>query len=205
MTTFYLVQHGAKIQSGGDPPLSALGVAQAHRTAAYLRGQHITRLFSSPLRRAAETARVLADTLGLPIALDERLRERMNWGTSPEPQSLEAFLADWARASAERDFRPACGDSSRVAGARLLALLDELAGRYAGARVALVTHGGVTLDAVRNLFPEAQLARFHRAVLAAGPTGCAITRLIHQDDGYALDALASVAHLPAAMRTSHRP
>jgi len=205
MAIFYLVQHGAKIQAAGDPPLSALGFAQARRTAAHLRGQHVTRLFSSPLRRAAETAQVLADTLGLPIAPDERLRERMNWGTSPEPQSLEAFLADWARASSERDFRPASGDSSRVAGARLLAFLDELASQYAGERVALVTHGGVTLDVIRNLFPEAQLARLNQTVLATGPAGCAITRLIHQDDGYALDALASVAHLPAALQTSHWP
>lgn len=71
--------------------------------------------------------------------------------------------------------------------------------------MALVTHGGVTLDAVRNLSPEAQLARLNRAVLATGPTGCAITRLVHRGDRYTLAALASVVHLPAAMRTAHRP
>lgn len=205
MTIFYLVQHGAKLEGAGDPPLSALGVAQAQLTAAYLRGQHITRLFSSPLRRATETVRVLADTLGLPICLDDRLRERMNWGAGPEPQALEAFLADWARATTDRDFRPSSGDSSRAAGARLLALLDELAGRYAGERVALVTHGGVTLDAVRNLFPDTQLGRLNPQVLATGPAGCAITRLVHRDGGYELDALASVDHLPAAARAPHQP
>ena len=138
MISYYLVQHGEKVNHPGDPPLSAVGLAHARLTALYLRDRHITRLFSSPLRRAVETAHVLADTLGLLVGIDDRLRERMNWGASPEPQTLESFLAEWARASVERDFRPAAGDASHAAGARLLALLDELAGRCDGERVALV-------------------------------------------------------------------
>lgn len=205
VTIFLLVQHGEKIRAAGDPPLSPLGIAQARQTAAYLRGQRVTRLYSSPFRRATETAQVLADALALPICLDERLRERMNWGGGPEPQSLEAFLADWTRATAERDFRPPSGDSSRAAGARLIALLDELAVRHPCEWVALVTHGGVTLDAMRNLFPEEQLARLNLAVLTNGPDGCAITRLVRRSDGYALDALASTAHLPDVLRAPHQP
>src|SRR5205823_4890268 len=64
---------GARLTGWGDPELDALGMAQAR-----LVGRHLARtcrpelLFSSPLRRALETARRIGLECGLePIALDD--------------------------------------------------------------------------------------------------------------------------------------
>src|SRR5436309_10541667 len=86
---FYLVQHGSRETTAGDPELSAVGIVQARLTARHLAGLHIARLYSSPLRRARETAEIIAGELGLALHLDGRLRERMNWGDGASPQTRE--------------------------------------------------------------------------------------------------------------------
>lgn len=86
----YLVRHGQtefnnerRIQGHVDSPLTALGVRQARAVAGLLedliRGEPGWRIVSSPLGRAASTAQIIGERLGLSVELDERLRE-MSWG-----------------------------------------------------------------------------------------------------------------------------
>jgi probable phosphoglycerate mutase len=86
----YLVRHGQtefnrerRIQGHVDSPLTELGVRQASAIAGLLadlvRGEPGWRVVSSPLGRAAATADVIAERLGVPVELDERLKE-MSWG-----------------------------------------------------------------------------------------------------------------------------
>jgi len=56
VTLIYLVQHGDKERLAGDPGLTELGRGQAGATARWLQGAGLQALFSSPLRRARETA-----------------------------------------------------------------------------------------------------------------------------------------------------
>lgn len=204
-TDFYLVQHGEKQRAAGDPPLSAAGIAQAQLTARYLRDKGIARVVCSPLRRTRETARFIAAALDLPVQIDDRLRERMNWGDSPDPWTLGAFLAEWERATAERDFKPASGDSSRAAGARLQACLEDLSRQYAGERIVLVVHGGITVDGLRNLFTDAYLRGIQPDLIESGVRGCAITHLRRRGSACELLALGSVAHLLTLEHTTQRP
>jgi broad specificity phosphatase PhoE len=202
---FYLMQHGSHETTDGDPGLSAAGIEQAQLTARHLASLRIARLYSSPLRRARETADIIAGVLGLALHLDGRLRERMNWGDGASPQTRGAFLVEWDRATWDRDFAPSSGDSSRAAGTRLASLLDELA-RQGGRDAALVTHGGVTVDLLRNLFAD-EVIRGHNPdvdVITSGVPGCAITHLVRDGNAYEVRALASVAHLPAQRRTPRR-
>ena len=100
MTTIYLVQHAEKERVPGDPGLTELGRGQAAVTAGWLQRMELHALYSSPLRRAQETAEPIARVTGLPVQLDSRLRERWNWdGTQP----FDAFLADWDRSTQDRD------------------------------------------------------------------------------------------------------
>lgn len=195
-TTFYLIQHGEKEPTPGDPPLTDRGRWQAHQTALALRDKGIRHLFCSPRRRTRETAAYLATTLNLPLQIDARLRERMEWGDSPSPETLAEFLAEWERATLERDFTPRSGNSSRQAGARFLAFLDDVAAHDPGASVAVVTHGGATVDLLRNLFGDMRILSLAPDLLRHGPQGCAITHLSEDERGYSLHTLASVAHLP---------
>ena len=182
MTVIYLVQHGDKVRLPGDPGLTALGKDQAAATARWLEGAGLQALFSSPLRRARETAAAIAATTGLPVQFDNRLRERLNWDGL---QTFDAFLADWDRSSRDRNFTPSNGDSSCSAGERMRAFLSGLCGRPGP--VAAVSHGGVTTDLLRTLLGDEALPA---GVLAEGIPPCAVTTL----DDLRVVAIASVGH-----------
>jgi probable phosphoglycerate mutase len=86
----YLVRHGQtvfnrerRIQGHVDSPLTELGVRQARAVGGLLkdliREPAGWRVVSSPLGRARSTAEIVAGRLGLPVELDDRLKE-MSWG-----------------------------------------------------------------------------------------------------------------------------
>ena len=58
-----------------DPALSTLGRRQAEATAAFLRGERIDHVVSSPMRRARETAAPLAAALGITVEIVDGLAE----------------------------------------------------------------------------------------------------------------------------------
>ena len=183
MTVVYLVQHGEKERSPGDPGLTAIGRQQATRTGRWLRGRGVQTLCTSPLRRARETAACIASVTGLTAQPDARLRERLNWDAS---MPLAAFLALWARTTHDRDFAPGNDESSRQAGARLQTFLAGLP-RTPGP-VAAVTHGGITTDLLRNLLGDDALPPH---LLDAGIPPCAVTAI----DDLNVVMIASTAHL----------
>jgi broad specificity phosphatase PhoE len=145
VTVIYLVQHGDKVRGPGDPALTELGLGQAAATARWLAGAGLQALFSSPLRRARETAAAIADATGLPVQLDERLRERLNWDGT---QTSDAFAADWDRSTRDRNFTLSNGESSHSAGDRMQAFVTGLCG--GPGPVGAISHGGVTTDLLRT-------------------------------------------------------
>lgn len=82
MITLYLVRHGqtvwnssGKYQGRTDVALSEKGLAQAEKTVERFRSVHLDGVIASPLMRAADTARGIAETHGLPLETDSRLME----------------------------------------------------------------------------------------------------------------------------------
>jgi broad specificity phosphatase PhoE len=191
VTFTYLVQHGEKQPTPGDPGLTERGRAHAILTGRWLRQAHPGAIYSSPLRRARETAQFIATETGLQVQQDIRLVERMNWdGTQP----TDSFLAEWAHADRDRDFVPSNGESSCQASERLGAFVVDMAA--APATVVAVTHGGVTLDLLRTLLVDRALPA---NLLEKGVPSCAITTL----DGLQLVEVASTAHLAANLDRPH--
>ena len=79
-----LIRHGetegnpfSRLQGSVDLPLSEIGRAQAQAAAEALKAEEPDRLVTSDMKRAAETARIIAGRLGspVPVVLDSRLRE----------------------------------------------------------------------------------------------------------------------------------
>ncbi len=78
-----LVRHGEtewnrqrRIQGNrSDTRLSQAGMKEAERLAAALAAERVDALYSSPLKRAAETARVIGEACRVPVQLLEELRE----------------------------------------------------------------------------------------------------------------------------------
>src|SRR5690348_5687009 len=113
MTHLYLIRHGRtawnnqdRLQGWADEPLDAVGQAQAAALAAWLRPVAIDAIYSSPLRRARETAEIVAQPHGLAVQLDDRLRERHvgDWTgltlDEARTQTPALFNGDWRVAGA---------------------------------------------------------------------------------------------------------
>jgi probable phosphoglycerate mutase len=74
-----VIRHALPLRSepgqGSDPDLSEEGIAQAKRLPDALARFPITRIVSSPQRRAIQTAQPVADALGLTIDVEDRVAE----------------------------------------------------------------------------------------------------------------------------------
>lgn len=128
-----------------DEPLSDGGVAQAERLAEALAPLPVGAVYASPLRRAAETARKIAEVRGLDLQVEPRLREQAfgEWEgrtraevfAGPHREALLGWEADLSSA-------PPGGESLAAVQERVLSLVEELRDRHAGEWVALVSHVG---------------------------------------------------------------
>ncbi|MCD0442028.1 histidine phosphatase family protein [Glycomyces sp. A-F 0318] len=182
MGIVYLVQHGEKERGPGDPGLTGRGREQAALAGERLRAKGLRAVYAGPLLRARQTGAIVADACGLEVRVDARVTERMNWdGAVP----FARFAADWARTAADRDFTPSTGDSSRAAGERFRAFLED---RGAAGPIAVACHGGVTVDLLRTLLGD---ERVPEALLREGVPPGAITTL----DGSDVIAIAAADHL----------
>ena len=76
-----------------DIPLNAVGLAQARAAAALLRNRGIAAIVASPLSRARVTAEIVAETLALPVQIDDGLRE-VAFGVQ-EGQKMTDWFAGW--------------------------------------------------------------------------------------------------------------
>jgi broad specificity phosphatase PhoE len=125
---------------------------------------------------------VIAAGLGLNVALDARLRERVNWDGE---RTFQSFSEDWERSIRDRDFVPPGGESSRRAGSRMIGFLRDMTALEG--TVVAVTHGGVTTDLLRTLLGDDQLPG---PLLRDGIPACAITT-IHVDQGIRVTEFAT--------------
>ena len=140
-------------QGHGDPPLSDRGVAQANALVSELAPEKIDIVVSSDLRRAAETAAILAEARGLRPLLNPRLRELDigNWAGLTRGQIERAAGAVLRRFDdGDLDVRPGGGENLREMLQRAQSAVSELVDAHPGRRLAIVTHLGV----IRALFGE---------------------------------------------------
>ncbi len=153
-TRALLTRHGqsewnalGRWQGQADPPLTDLGRRQAHEAARSLGA--VDGIWASDLRRAAETAVVIADDMGVgPVVLDTDLRERDagEWTglTRAEiEQRYPGYLPDGRR--------PPRWESDEVLLDRAQRALQRIADAAPGGDVLVITHAGVVFAVERHL------------------------------------------------------
>jgi probable phosphoglycerate mutase len=124
VTETWLVRHAdcyQDITDTADPPLSALGREQAARLAERVRRARPAATYSSPYRRAIETARAISDD----VRVDERLVEMdlvVNEDGSLDLREPPTDVVD-----------------------RMRAAIDEIGERHPGERVVVVSHGAAII------------------------------------------------------------
>jgi broad specificity phosphatase PhoE len=126
-----LIRH-ARAQPGlTDPPLDAVGRAQAARLAEWLVGEHLDALWTSPARRARETAAAVAAVTGLGVAVDAGLAELDAGGPYAPVATRRAAIAAGEYVD-DDTFVP-----------RVLGAFGRIVAGNPGRRIAVVAHGGV--------------------------------------------------------------
>ncbi|OPX05972.1 histidine phosphatase family protein [Mycobacterium sp. AT1] len=153
-----LVRHALPLRSeagqGSDPDLSPEGVEQAKRLPDALKRFPITRLVSSPQRRALQTGQPVADALGLPIEVDERLAE-YDYGQSHYTPIEEASEEDLKRLMSGQ--LPGEVDQDAFI-ARVRAGIDDVVATAGhDETVAVFSHGGVVNAIVHTVMKTERL------------------------------------------------
>jgi broad specificity phosphatase PhoE len=197
-TDFYLVRHAKKEKGVGNVAISFEGILQAQATAQHFREIAVKKIVSSPLKRAIQTAIIIAKETESTISEDIRLRERANWGDIPG-QTFEEFAQIWERCTHDRDYcPPAGGDSARMAGERLASCLLELSAAHPEDSIIVVTHGGLITDFLVNVIPDEELRKRNENFLAEQShlvAECSITKISCHDGVFTLEDFADVVHL----------
>jgi broad specificity phosphatase PhoE len=168
-TTLVLIRHAEAVEhdcQGNmrlcgwlDVPLTELGRLQAEhlRLVAPQLGA-VAGLFTSSLKRAADTARPLADALGLRSRARRELREiSCGWLEGLPVSEVRACYPEvWQANMAQTDetFRWPGGESYRGFRARVLRSMRRLAVLYEKSTVVIVTHAGVITQVLGALAGE---------------------------------------------------
>ena len=124
-----------------DPPLTPLGQRQGEAVAARLASEGITRIISSPLARARETAQPLSEQLRLPVqVIDGWAEADRNCQRYRSTETLRALgTAEWA-VFLQDPVAYLGGDGERFR-ADVLGALGATIGAGSSETVAVFTHG----------------------------------------------------------------
>lgn len=161
-TQILLVRHGQtpwnqerRLQGATDIPLNELGRQQAEVLRQSLCSVSIDRVYSSPLSRAQETARIIAEGYNVPVEIEPGLRER-SYGTY-EGQHTSVF--DEVRQILKRlspeersRYRHADEETEEDVMGRFLPALKRMAVRSVGQNVLAVSHGSAMGMLLRTQF-----------------------------------------------------
>ncbi len=150
--TYFVMRHGeADLNVKGcingvaneSNELTARGKAQVEESAKKLSGKGVGYIYASPLRRARDTAAIMARALGLDqdhIIFDERLSE--NRFGDMEGMQIDTYEKVYSRLADKMTTTPRGAEAWRDAKRRLMSVLYELEGKHADTRILIVSHDG---------------------------------------------------------------
>lgn len=146
-TIVHLVRHGEVDNPAGllygrlpDYHLSDLGREMAERVAEHFGERDVVHLRSSPLERAQETAAPIAEALGLPVVIDSRVIESVNYfeglrlsfaGALRHPKNWLYF---------RNPFKPSWGEAYTEVLARTRLAMRDAAEAALGHEAVIVSH-----------------------------------------------------------------
>lgn len=205
MGFFYLVRHGEtewnaqnRFCGRSDVPLSDTGRQQARRLGERLKAVPLEALYSSPLKRALETARLISELTGLEPEVDERLIE-INYGQwegktleemqEDDPTLFRAWSADPGQVA------PPGGETGVAAQQRVAPFFDALAKKHRNGQVAVVFHRTVCRLVICHFLGMSPSDYRRRLTL----DNAALSIVRPREDGWQLVAFNDTAHLSAGL------
>lgn len=150
MTRLILIRHGetewnveGRYQGQADPPLNVRGMAQSYELAEQLTKTNLEIMYTSPLKRAAQTAQVVVEKLQIPLFIEPRFMEihQGDWQTRLRAEINQLYPDLFHRWESEPwEVNPPNGESLPQVQKRVIAALKELIHKHPNQRVGIVTH-----------------------------------------------------------------
>jgi len=170
----YLVRHGenqANITKElscrkVDYPLNEKGRLQAEQTGRYFLTQEIDEVYSSPLKRAVETAEIIGSWVSIEVAIMDNFRELdvgelEDMGNNPEAWRLYfEVLESWRNGNPERYFPG--GDNYFTARDRMRRGVEHVLNNKHGCSIIIVGHGGLFTTSMFDLCPGVDISTLLR-------------------------------------------
>ena len=177
MNHLFLVRHGENLANltkefssrRVDYSLTPKGILQAEQTAEHFLatgevgqpGYNIQGVYSSPLKRARETAEIIAQHLSLPVLVVDNFREIDVGDMELQPPTIEAWalhnkiIGSWFRGEVERAFPN--GDNYITICERMRAGIEQVVAGKDGQSSIVVGHGGIFTVTLPDLCPNVAL------------------------------------------------
>lgn len=199
-TRIYLVRHGQvegyeekRYNGQSNIPLTATGKEQSERVRNCLSTIALEAVYSSDLGRSRYCARLIAEGHGLPVVVEEALREINfgDWEGRTWVELQEAYPQDWQRRLEDlTNYQVPGGESLQDAADRVRPAIRRILEQHPGGAVTLVAHGGVN----RIVLLDAIGADLEQAFAIEQDYGC--LNIIDYLDGHAVVRLMNgTAHL----------
>ena len=188
LTTIVLVRHGEtdwnrdhRFQGHADIPLNAAGLDQVRELGERLAGESFSIVYTSPLRRASESAELLAKRLGVEVRPSDALKEVDvgAWSGLTVHEVEDRFPEGFARWVEWRCAGWSEGETYEQLSRRVVDGLREIAEKHGGERVLAVTHGGP----IRSAAAAALRLPLHEVRDRLGPVGNGAVVRIDVRDG----------------------
>ncbi|MBU0962447.1 MAG: histidine phosphatase family protein [Nanoarchaeota archaeon] len=157
MARIFLLRHGEtesnrdNIVSGIlDSKLTYLGKTQAKKLAKLLEKENVNIIYSSPLKRALETAQEIAKKHKLKVIINNQLRE-INLGEF-EGKSWDYVykkIPNWREIRYK--YRPKGGETQKELDIRASSFLEDIKRKYKTETIVILAHGSVNKAILGNL------------------------------------------------------
>jgi broad specificity phosphatase PhoE len=189
-----LIRHAEPVRVEGaegpaDPGLRERGHRQAALAAAWLAGESLDAIWSSPMRRARETADAIAVAHGLRVEIDDELAEFDREATSYIPlEELRATKDERYLAMTQNRLEDIEVDP-REFQAGVVRAVERVIDANPGRKVGVVCHGGVINAYVAHILEIPRVLWFE-------PGYTSINRIVASRSGHrSVVALNELAHL----------
>jgi broad specificity phosphatase PhoE len=173
-------------------PLNHLGYRQIERLAKYIRNIGISAVYSSDLKRAVQTAELVAERLGYPVIYDARLRERHigHWQGMTLDEVRTWYADEYAALLADVEgYQIPGGEARSEVKVRMLAAFGDIVVQAPGETVGIISHTTNTRALLEALVPS------QVDTTTMQLTNSSVTTIRRTDSAWEIVAADDVQHL----------
>ncbi len=185
-----------------DPDLTDRGRRQAELLGEALKEEGISVLYSSPLKRTYETAKIVASTLGLEVVKEDRVIEIDHgvWSGMLVEEVKERFADDfnmWLEEPHRVEFPE--GESLGRVYERVKGFIEDIKGKHEGETVAVVSHT-VPIRCMYCALLDVELSKFW----SFGCDNASISKVLIEEDRAIIQSLNITCHLGELYVEAHK-